>query len=114
MAGLRAVVFFVTLALEADALRVGLVTVFFAGFVLLLARAVSLIAFRAGAFAPETRFAIDFGLADLVLSALLFVAGLEVERLVAGRRIFFVTGLLMRNQLKAGSYLNPSKKPSAA
>lgn len=100
VAGLRAEAFLATFALDVASLRVGLANGFFVDLALPVARPVTLTAFFAGAFAAVAFLAIAFGLADLVLSVLLLVTGLEVERLVAGLLIPFVTGLLMRNTLK--------------
>jgi hypothetical protein len=85
--GLRAATFLVTLVLVGIALRPDFAIIFLAG--------LAMIAFLAGAFTADERFAIDFGFAAFGLRVLLFVAGLEVERLVAVRRILFVTGLLI-------------------
>jgi hypothetical protein len=95
VADLAAATFLVALALVGIALRPDFAIIFLAGLDFALARLVTLIAFLAGAFAADKRFAIDFGFAAFGLRVLLFVAGLEVERLVAVRRILFVTGLLI-------------------
>jgi len=113
VADLRAGAFFVTLAFGAAALLVGFAS-FLVGLVLLLDRAVTMTAFFAGAFAAAARLGMAFGLADLVLSVLLFT-GLEVVRLVVGLRIPFVMGLLM--ETVKGQGLNSKfrrKKPSEA
>jgi len=95
VAGLRAGAFFATLAFEGTALRVGLVTCFFAGLALAADFPVTLKAFLAGAFTAETFLPIDFGRADLGLRVLLLVAAFGVERRDAARLIPFVTGLLI-------------------